>query len=74
MGPILAALSSTTARTVGRYLHTSAVTPRGLLLVGGVEYSNTTELQVSTSSVIIIGGSGAGSLVTEYSALDQDEP
>ena len=30
--------------------------------------------QVSTSSVIVIGGSGAGSLVTEYSGLDQDEP
>merc|ERR1712192_35620 len=27
-----------------RYLHTSAVTSRGLLLVGGIEYANTTEL------------------------------
>merc|ERR1711971_1054543 len=78
-----------------RYLHTSAVTSRGLLLVGGIEYSNTTELlkedgtaeesfpllpgrsehcsvQVSTSSLVVIGGSGAWSLVTEYSGLDED--
>merc|ERR1711971_281468 len=76
-----------------RYLHTSAVTSRGLLLVGGIEYSNTTEflkedgtaeesfpllpgrsehcsVQVSASSLVVIGGSGAWSLVTEYSGLE----
>ena len=32
-----------------RYLHTSAVTPRGLLLVGGIEFSNTTELMLEVA-------------------------
>ena len=31
------------------------------------------KLQVSPSTIVVIGGAGAWSLVTEYSGLDDDE-
>ena len=40
-------------------------------------YSSTDDnnhYQVASSSLVVIGGSGAWSLVTEYSGFDEDEP